>query len=244
MGIARMFKNYSYRCFINILKRGRDFINWDPWSYSSWSQEGEDMVLRRIFESKRDGFYVDIGAHHPKRFSNTYFFYRLGWTGINVDAMPGSMKLFNKWRPRDTNIESGVAQKKGALDYYIFNEAALNGFSTVLSEERSSASNCYYLKDVIKVNVMPLCDILDNHLGGREIDFLTVDVEGLDLDVLQSNDWEKYRPRFVLAEILKSNLCSLNQDPVAKFMKDQGYEVYAKQMNTVFFEDLSSKWSL
>ena len=58
----------------------------------SFSQEGEDLVLARIFEGKKNGFYVDIGAHHPTRFSNTHYFYRRGWSGINIDAMPGSMK--------------------------------------------------------------------------------------------------------------------------------------------------------
>jgi FkbM family methyltransferase len=206
----------------------------------SWSQEGEDMVLQRIFGSKKSGFYVDVGAHHPKRFSNTYLFYRRGWRGINVDAMPGSMKLFNKLRPRDTNLEIGVAQHEGTLDYYVFNEPALNSFSAELSEERSLASNPYHLKDVIKVDVKPLRDILDCYLGGRNIDFLSIDVEGLDLDVLASNDWSKYRPNFVLAEVLKSSLHDLDQDPVAQFMKRQGYAVYAKQVNTVFFQDLSS----
>ena len=64
----------------------------------SYSQEGEDMILRRLFETRRRGFYVDVGAHHPRRFSNTYYFYRQGWSGINIDAAPGSMKLFDRLR--------------------------------------------------------------------------------------------------------------------------------------------------
>ena len=59
-----------------------------------FSQEGEDVILRRIFEDQKNGFYIDIGAHHPKRFSNTYYFYDRGWEGINIDATPGSMKFF------------------------------------------------------------------------------------------------------------------------------------------------------
>ena len=88
-----------------------DFLRWDPWQVRSWSQEGEDMILHRIFGGKKSGFYVDVGAHHPKRFSNTYFFYCHGWRGINIDAMPGRMKLFNQWRPKDINLEMGVAEK-------------------------------------------------------------------------------------------------------------------------------------
>src|SRR4051794_14772116 len=68
---------------------------------ASYSQEGEDMILRRFFEEHGKGFYVDVGAHHPKRFSNTYSFYKQGWSGINIDAMPGSMARFRRVRPRD-----------------------------------------------------------------------------------------------------------------------------------------------
>jgi len=239
-----MIKKLVSSHFKNILRRGRDCLTWDPWLNRSWSQEGEDMVLRRIYENKKSGFYVDVGAHHPKRFSNTYFFYRRGWKGINVDAMPGSMDLFKRWRSRDINLELGVAQQEGVLNYYIFNEPALNGFSAKLSEERQLAENEYFIKEVREIKVRPLHKILRANLKDQIIDFLSVDVEGLDLDVLKSNDWNKYRPKFVLAEVLKSDFHDLNQNSIVLFMKEQGYAVYAKQVNTVFFEDISTKKTL
>lgn len=221
----------------NIIRRGIDNFHWDEWSTRSWSQEGEDMVLRRIFESRRTGFYVDVGAHHPKRFSNTYYFYRKGWRGINIDAMPGSMALFKKFRPRDTNLEIGIGQQEGQLNYYVFNEPALNSFSDELSREREVANNQYRIEKTVKVNVLPLRDVLKRHLNQSDIDFLSVDVEGLDLEVLRSNDWSHYRPRYVLAEALNSSLHTLDADPLAKYMSEQGYIVFAKQVNTVFFRD-------
>lgn len=235
-----MLRKYLPRSVKNLVKQGLDFLIWDPWVNRSWSQEGEDMVLRRIFEGKTNGFYIDVGAHHPKRFSNTYLFYRKGWKGINIDAMPGSMKLFHEWRPRDMNLEMGVAQTAGILDYYVFNETALNGFSERLSQERNQTSSTYHVKQVIQVNVLPLRDILNKYLGDREIDFMSVDVEGFDLEVLKSNDWSRYRPKFVLAEILKSSLHNLSYDSIVLFMKEQGYDIYAKQVNTVFFKDIRS----
>ncbi len=75
----------------------------------SYSIEGEDRIVRSLFWEKRDtGFYVDVGAHHPFRFSNTYLFYTQGWRGINIDATPGSMRAFKKHRPRDINLEIGI----------------------------------------------------------------------------------------------------------------------------------------
>ncbi len=82
--------------------------------------------MSRYFENKKTtGFYVDVGAHHPLRFSNTYKFYKRGWHGINIDAMPGSMDLFNRLRHRDINLERAVSDSKQILTYYAFNEPAL-----------------------------------------------------------------------------------------------------------------------
>src|SRR5687767_14463398 len=80
----------------------------------SFSSAGEDMILRHIISSdKRDGFYVDVEAYHPTHQSNTYFFYLYGWRGINIEARPGSRKLFDKVRPRDINLEMGVSAERG-----------------------------------------------------------------------------------------------------------------------------------
>lgn len=83
----------------------------------SYAIQGEDLILRELFEYAKSGFYVDVGAHHPFRFSNTYLFYKVGWRGLNIDAMPNSMKLFNRFRPRDINIECGVAFNGGGGQY-------------------------------------------------------------------------------------------------------------------------------
>jgi len=208
----------------------------------SWSQEGEDQILRRIFEQQATGFYVDVGAHHPMRFSNTYLFYRRGWSGINIDAMPGSMQAFNKKRPKDINIESGVGLESGEKEYYIFNEPALNGFSKQISAQRNEAESSFEIIDVKKIYVETLEKILNSNLkSGQIIDFFSIDVEGLDFEVLQSNNWTKYRPRYVLVEILGSRLCELEQSEIARFMFENGYVIYAKCLNTVFFKDIRSE---
>jgi FkbM family methyltransferase len=223
-----------------LLKRAVACATWDQWSNRSWSQEGEDQILRRIFERQEKGFYVDVGAHHPMRFSNTYLFYKRGWKGINIDAMPGSMESFLTHRPRDLNLELGIAAKEQKLDYYVFNEPALNGFSRQLSENRSNSNTNYIIQEVIKVQVLPLSSVLDYHLPrGQHIDFMSVDVEGLDLEVLRSNDWSKYRPSFVLAEVLGSSLHEIGHSETGQLMSSVGYVLYAKCMNTVFFKDVN-----
>jgi len=204
-------------------------------SYVSYSQEGEDMILRRIFENQKIGFYIDVGAHHPKRFSNTYFFYKKGWNGINIDAMPGSMTKFNKIRPRDINIEKPVSSKTETIIYYSFNEPALNGFSKELSEKRDGLRN-YYIKSKIKIEAAPLKEILDNNLPkNQEIDFLSIDVEGFDFIALKSNDFKKFRPKVILIEILESKLIDLEKNAITIFLFEKNYSIYAKSINTVIF---------
>ncbi|MFM6476289.1 MAG: hypothetical protein ACKPGH_22810, partial [Dolichospermum sp.] len=106
----------------------------------SFSQDGEDIVIAELFNNKPEGFYVDVGAHHPQRFSNTYYFYLNGWSGINIDAMPGSMKIFDDLRPRDINLEIPISDKSEILTYYEFDETSINSFSLPLSHERIKTS--------------------------------------------------------------------------------------------------------
>jgi len=216
---------------------------WRLWSFGgdrrfrrvAYSQEGEDLILDRIFARKRSGFYVDVGAHHPHRYSNTFLFYLRGWRGINVDPLPGTKALFDKLRPRDINLELAVLRDRRCATYFEFNDPAVNGFDAHLVNSRESQGR-YRLLRTTERAALPLREILATYLPiGTVIDFLSVDVEGMDLEVLESNDWERYRPRVVLAEIRGSSLSSITSDPVHVFMRNQGYDLFAKSMQTVFF---------
>jgi FkbM family methyltransferase len=204
----------------------------------SYAQEGEDLVLKRIFGSKSRGFYVDIGAHHPKRFSNTFIFYQRGWHGINVDAMPGSMEDFRRLRPRDVNLEIAISSRRETLTYYMFDEPALNGFDRELCEERIRTT-AYRLVGQRPVAAIPLRELFVEYASAENIDFMSIDVEGLDLPVLQSNDWERFRPKVVLVECLDSFFVGpeLAQNRAAAFMSGVDYGAFAKTFNTVFFMD-------
>jgi FkbM family methyltransferase len=204
-------------------------------SLLSYSQEGEDMILRRVFEGRRSGFYVDVGAHHPQRFSNTYFFYVRGWRGINIDAMPGSMDLFNQLRPNDINVEAAIAREKKELTFYLFDEPALNSFDERLSRARDRSA--YNIIGEKKLLTKTLAEALDTHLpAGQAIDFLSVDVEGLDLDVIESNDWKRYRPTCVLAECVDQSLEEVEKNELYRYLKGKRYDLIAKTTNTFIFK--------
>ena len=204
-----------------------------------YSQEGEDIVIDRFLNYKKSGFFIDIGAHHPIYLSNTYRFYLRGWRGINVDAMPGSMKIFNKIRPFDINIEVPVSDKEEVLRYYIFNDPALNTFSEEEATKKNNLGN-YRITQTIMLKTLTLERILDMHLKpGQKIDFLSIDVEGLDLKVLVSNNWKKYRPELVLIESLNKehDINSVSTDPINLFMNQTGYHLVAKTLNTLFYKE-------
>jgi FkbM family methyltransferase len=201
----------------------------------SFAQEGEDLILKRIFEEKRGGFYVDVGAHHPMRFSNTYLFYKAGWRGINIDATPGSMVPFRTERPRDINLETGISERTEKLRYYIFDEPALNTFSAELASDRETKTS-YKVVNTVEISASPLADVLARNLPtGQVIDFLTVDVEGWDLQVLRSNDWDRFAPHVVVAEVLGHSLDDLAGSEIAAFLRSKGYGLFAKTFNSVFF---------
>jgi len=212
--------------------RERWFNNYAKESYS---QEGEDMLLERFLEHRHSGFYVDVGAHHPKRFSNTYRLYRRGWTGLNIDANPGSMTMFQRDRPKDINIESAVSSTRQQLTYYVFNEPALNTFKKDLALER--VGELYSIIKEVDIVTVPLWELLDQYVpANTRIDLLTIDVEGLDYDVLRSNDWSRYSPEFILVECLDlSTLDDVRSDPVAQLLAGQHYLMVAKTMNTALF---------
>ena len=201
----------------------------------SYSQEGEDMILDRFLEHRPSGFYVDVGAHHPRRFSNTYRLYRRGWRGLNIDANPGSMMLFHQVRPKDINIEAAVSSVPQELTYYIFNEPALNTFNRDLAWERIGGA--YSIIKEVNIITAPLWQLLDRYVpANTRIDLMTVDVEGLDFEVLQSNDWSRYSPEFIMVECLgTSTIDETSSDPVAQLLLKQHYSMVAKTMSTALF---------
>lgn len=201
----------------------------------SYSQFGEDLVLSTFCrpDKKTKGFYVDIGAYHPKRFSNTYFFYKRGWSGINIDASPKSMGKFNKARKRDINLEVAVSNENSLKYINIYDESAYN----TLDPKRANELNIkgIGIKGAREIRTVKLKDLLDIHLN-KEIDFLSIDVEGLDLEVLKSNDWNKYNPKFILVELHFDDAEEILVSELYKFLKNKHYKLVSIIRITLLFK--------
>ena len=113
----RKLKNWARNLVPDSVKQFLVYSDEVEFGRLSFSQYGEDLVLGSLL-AKKEGFYVDVGSYDPIRFSNTYYFYRQGWRGINIDPMPGSKKIFDDRRPRDINIEVGISDRPGVERYY------------------------------------------------------------------------------------------------------------------------------
>ncbi|MAN85648.1 MAG: SAM-dependent methyltransferase [Algoriphagus sp.] len=196
----------------------------------SFSQYQEDLIIDAIFR-KEKGFYVDVGANDPKKFSNTNRFYRRGWAGINIEPQPEKIKLFEKKRNRDINLNIGIGTDFGQLDFYKLEIDTLSTF-----DKNTAINHCRrfktQIKEVINVEVWPLKEVLKKYLTNNQpIDFLSIDTEGFDLKVLKSNDWDLYRPKIVLIEVGKDG------NEIVSFLKSHNYELVYKNSCNFFFLD-------
>ena len=210
-------------------------------SHASYSSEGEDMILRKLFFGQKKGFYIDIGAFHPKKSSNTYYFYKKGWQGINIDAMPGSMNNFNKHRKRDINLEIPLGKDGEILNFYVFQDQALNGFENDRLKNKDQSKSQNIVLQVIPLKTASLNRILEQYLPeDQEIDFIDIDVEGGELNILEQFDFQRYRPKVILLEILNTKLEDVINTYLYKLLKTNKYYLKIKTLNTyIFVRDIS-----
>ncbi len=203
----------------------------------SWGQDGEDILLTSIFskmiDSGQKGVYVDVGAHHPYRFSNTYWAYQRGWTGVNIEPDQELFQKFLTFRPKDINVNAGIADKTGKMKYYVYEEKACNTFD----------ENLY--RDVLKpveirdIPVQKLKDVLHTHKM-TEIDFMSIDVEGYEMDVLKSNDWKQFRPRILLVEQYL-DIKGILESEIYQFLTEHDYCLSDKYHRTAIYYDKTNR---
>jgi FkbM family methyltransferase len=201
-------------------------VLWNQGVRHSYSQSGEDVAIDKLLNYKSRGFYVDVGANHPTRFSNTKRFYMRGWNGINVEPNVVALERFVAARPRDINLNLGVGIAAGTLKFYRFRPDTLSTFSP--PEAQRYMSEGFALEEEVDVPVLPLRAILERHAPEREIDFLSVDTEGFDLEVLSSNDWDRFRPTIVCVETSTLSLrvtAVKDTKPIHEFLTEAGYEL-------------------
>ncbi len=193
----------------------------------SFSRSGDDIQLMRLLQNASPGCYVDIGAWHPVKASNSYYFYLRGWRGICIDPNPELADLYRATRPTDEFINMAVGLESSTLQYYML----LSGYDSMNTLDGDFIRR-YGLADKVKrvvdVPTRPLWEILDERLTPSDrLDFFDVDAEGYDLEILQSNDWDRFRPSIVVTETEASLKVDLDSE-VSQFLDDKGYRLVGK----------------
>jgi FkbM family methyltransferase len=166
----------------------------------SYSQRHEDINLLRALGDRAEGFYIDIGAGHPVYDNVSFAFYLKGWRGIAAEPNARLSALARAIRPRDENLQLLVGAGKGETEFHLVDD--YHGFSTTIAQHAQSAQSDFgKSSQAIAMPMTTLADLCAQHVKGP-IDFLKIDVEGAEADVIAGGDWKKYRPKIVLAEAL------------------------------------------
>ena len=165
--------------------------------------EGEDLIILDNLKNINYGVYIDVGSYHPTHLNNTFLLYKKGWKGINIDLSDYTIDLFNYSRPKDININTAIANYDGRIEFYY--QKTLSQLTTVKRELAIKRMQGEIKKKEIKAS--KLDTILENsRFKNKKIDFLNIDVEGADYEVLKSIDLNTYCPRIICIEIDEANI--------------------------------------
>ena len=228
-----MFKEYLkkiYRklyIYQNLYYQNKIYLKRDFYSHHK-----EDVFVLKYFKNKKKGLFVDVGCHHPTRLNNTYLLYKYGWRGVNIDMSEISIELFNEVRNQDLNIHSAVSCKNGVISYYTNKELFLRA-SLI---QKKGKEKFKYSK---RVKSRKLDQILENtKYKNSLIDFLSIDAEGADFEVLRSLNFKKYKPKLICIEIWKNSIrnSDIKNHKIYKFLIKKKYKYVKKLADNYFFK--------
>jgi len=198
----------------------------------TYAQHGDDIVIRVLFNSLgiNTPSYLDVGAHHPETISNTKLFYDTGSRGINVEANPELHKLFVEQRPGDVNLNVGVGTKSGFQDFYMIDShSGRNTFVKKVAEEFVRDYPEFSITEVKQIPVFTVEQVLQHHALP---DFLSIDIEGLDYDVLTSIDYRRYPFKVICVEIQPHS-----EEGIRSLLFNSGYATVIRCGSNLIFID-------
>lgn len=212
---------------------------------TSYSQSGEDVIINFIFKAieLEHPTYLDLGAHHPHRFSNTQLLYQKGSHGVNVEADPSLFAKFLTDRPLDINLNIGVGVgANGTLPFYIMSEPTLNTFSKE-EADRCEKMGTHHITNTLQIQLRDVNEIIAENFDGNAPDFVTIDVEGLDFEILKSINLQIYRPAVICIETIAFSEAfdGIKTEDIGTYLIDCGYFLYADTwINSIFVD--AKRW--
>ncbi len=215
----------------------------EKYGQQTFAQFGEDVILFAWLDTLRinrpGGFFVDLGAHHPRFSSNTYLLRKLlGWRGMNVEADPALFKVFEKECPECVNVNVAVGGTARKERLTVYNHPGANTMSDMM-RERHMANAAVEIRDVIDLDVIAVNDLLNEHLP-KDVEFrvLSVDVEGLDQEIIEAFDFTRWRPILILVEDFEMDLRDPNTSGIYRRMSEARYLPVAHCMVTTLYRTL------
>ena len=210
----------------------------------SYSLFQEDLFIQNYFKNKSKGFYIDVGCYHPLDGNNTNLLHKKGWNGINLDINFYSIELFNFLRKKDVNIHSGISKKKDELTMYYRKE--INMLNTLDEKIAKIHFRNGFKKKNVQVNTLNF--FISRYFKKlKKIDFLNIDVEGVELNVLKSLNFKQYKPQLICVEIHNSkNMYDTNYDylksnDIYKYLINKKYKIIWKKKYSFIFEKKNDK---
>jgi len=203
---------------------------------NTYSQDQEDLFINDYFKEKSNGFYIDIGCYHPIKYSNTALLYNRGWKGINIDMNQTSIDLFNILRKRDKNICAAISNtSKKTIQYFDHLFSPINtldkNFSSIASKKLSFRKHTEKTIQTYKFNQI----IQKYNINIKQIDFINIDVEAHDLEVLESIDLSIFNAKIICVEIA-NNQNNIKEKKLRDYLNKYNYELIKTVGLNGFFE--------
>ena len=194
------------------------------------SQFGEDDYILDLFEKEYKGFYLDIGCYHPTKHNNTYKMYKQGWRGINVDLNQFTIDLFNFLRSKDININSAISDDGNTKELFFLNE--LNTENTIDKNHINFLLNYHNVKDYEitkkKIKSRTFSDIINTY-NIKKIDFLNLDVEGHEINIIKTIDFKNLFIDVICVEMIEHNdISKKNNNEIKLILKNNNYSLINK----------------
>ena len=205
---------------------------------TSYSQCGEDIIVDFILNSLKikDPNYLDIGAHHPININNTYLFYTKGFNGVCIEPDPILFNEIKKKRKRDVCLNIGIGtQNKNSADFYVMSSKSLSTFSKQVAENYQNNEN-QKIEKVIKIPLKEINQVIKDNFY-KYPNFVSLDVEGMEIDILNNFNFSEYAPEIFCIETLTYSENNKEQKIFAinKILEANGYFIYADTyINTIY----------
>ena len=194
----------------------------------SYAHSEEDLFILKKFKNKK-GFYVDVGCHHPTRLNNCHLLYKNGWNGINIDISEFSIRLFNIVRRKDININLAVSLKQKKVRFYYDKLMSLY----ISLNKRKELNRFREIKSDTLTSIIDKTKYLN-----KKIDFLSIDAEGKDFEVLKSLNFKKYDPKYICIEVYSDKIVNfdIKKNEVYKFLVKKNYIMLFNKRENFFFK--------